>query len=331
MIKYYRCAGSRLEQAERPSGNPKDGPGGIVWIDIASPSPGEEEWPEKLLGISLPTREEMRKIEVSSRLYQEDGAEFMTLTAVIRIGAEEPETTPLTFVLKDNTLVTLRYGEPTAFVNYLARAQKPNSGHCTSGEQIMMGLIEALCDRMADVLEKVGHDIDGVSRHVFRRKSGARPSSNADGLQAIIVKIGRHGDLLNQVRESLVSVSRVLTYHTALEAKSSAEGRDARTRSKVLSRDAQALTDQATFLSGKINFLLDATLGLINLQQNQIIKIFSVAAVVFLPPTLVASIYGMNFQHMPELSWGFGYLWALGLMAASAALPYYFFKRKGWL
>jgi magnesium transporter len=331
MIKFYRGLGNRLEEADGASAPLKDGAGGIVWIDVNSPAPGEEVEAEKLLGVSLPTREEMGKIEVSSRLYQEDGAEFMTLTAVIRIGVEEPETTPLTFVLKDNMLVTLRYGEPTAFVNYLARALKPNSGHCATGEQVMMGLIEALCDRLADVLEKAGHDIDGVSHAVFRRKPGKSRLSNNHDLQAIIVRIGRHGDLLNKVRESLVSINRVLTYHSALESKGSAESKDARIRSKVLARDVSALTDQSTFLSGKVNFLLDATLGLINLQQNQIIKIFSVAAVVFLPPTLVASVYGMNFQHMPELSWGFGYLWALGLMVASAALPYYFFKRKGWL
>ncbi len=330
MIKYYGSQGNRLEQTDGASSASADGSGGIVWIDIDSPAPGEEEGAEKLLGISLPTREEMGKLEVSSRLYQEDGAEFMTLTAVIRIGVEEPETTPLTFVLKGNTLVTLRYGEPTAFANYLARALRPNSGHCASGEQIMMGLIEALCDRLADVLEKTGHDIDHVSHAVFRRKPG-RNLSNAQDLQAVIVKIGRHGDLFNKVRESLVSINRVLTYHSALESKGSAESKDARIRSKVLSRDVGALTDQATFLSGKVNFLLDATLGLINLQQNQIIKIFSVAAVVFLPPALVASIYGMNFLHMPELKWELGYLWALALMVGSAALPYYFFKRKGWL
>jgi magnesium transporter len=329
MIKIYRCPGNRLEQADGALSTLE--PANIPWIDVHSPSAEEDSEVEKWLGISLPTREEMGKIEVSSRLYQEDDAEFMTLTAVIRIGMEEPETTPVTFVLKGNTLVTLRYQEPTAFANYLSRARKPNFGHCASGEQIMMGLIEALCDRIADGLGKVGHDIDGVSRTVFRRKAGRNPLSNTQHLQAIIEKIGRHGDLLNKVRESLVSINRVLTYHTALETKGNAGSKEARIRSKALSRDAGALTDQATFLSGKVNFLLDATLGLINLQQNQIIKIFSVAAVVFLPPTLVASIYGMNFQHMPELKWELGYLWALGLMVISALLPYYYFKRKGWL
>ena len=122
-----------------------------------------------------------------------------------------------------------------------------------------------------------------------------------------------------------------MVYHTNVEQGDKKVTKEAKARSKVLYRDVVALTDQTTFLSNKINFLLDATLGLINLQQNQIIKIFSVAAVVFLPPTLVASIYGMNFEQMPELKWIMGYPWALGLMVLSAVLPYIYFKRRGWL
>ena len=133
------------------------------------------------------------------------------------------------------------------------------------------------------------------------------------------------------IHESLVSINRALTYHTSVAQEDKKVTKEAKARAKVLYRDVVALTDQATFLSNKINFLLDATLGLINLQQNQIIKIFSVAAVVFLPPTLVASIYGMNFDRMPELNWALGYPWALGLMVLSAILPYLYFKRRGWL
>ena len=331
MIKAYRCQGNRLELCDALPSTLEGASGVAVWIDVHAPTPEEDRQVETLLGISLPTREEMEEIEVSARLYQEDSAEFMTITAILRSDTDEPETTPLTFVLKGNTLLTLRYAEPKAFANYLVRAQKPGAVSCSSGELIMMALIEAICDRLADALERVGRDIDAVSRSVFRRKPGDKPLSNPQDLQAIIEKIGRGGDLLTMVRESLVSINRVLTYHTTLDAQDKQRVKDARARSKVLYRDVVALTDQATFLSTKVNFLLDATLGLINLQQNQIIKIFSVAAVVFLPPTLVASIYGMNFEHMPELKWPLGYLWAIALMIASAVLPYYFFKRKGWL
>ncbi len=333
MIKAYRYEGNRLQPLACDAvpntleGASKD----IVWIDVLAPTAEEDHQVEKLLSISLPTREEMEEIEVSARLYQEDSAEFMTLTAIVRSDTDDPETTPITFVVKGNTLATLRYAEPKAFANYLTRAQKPGAVQCSAGELIMMGLIEALCDRIADALENVGRDLDSVSRSVFRRKPTDKPLSSTQALQAIIEKIGRDGDLLNKVRESLVSINRVLTYHTTLDGNDKQRIKDARARSKVLYRDVVALTDQATFLSNKINFLLDATLGLINLQQNQIIKIFSVAAVIFLPPTLVASIYGMNFEHMPELKWELGYLWAIGLMVTSAILPYYFFKRKGWL
>ena len=227
-------------------------------------------------------------------------------------------------------LVELEQAEPKAFANFVTRAQKANAVPVANGEQIMMGLIEALLDRMADALERVGTGIDAVSRQVFRKgKDKAAPSG--EDLQAAIERIGQDGDLLTKVRESLVSINRVLTYHTSVEQQDKRVTKDAKARTKVLYRDVVALTDQATFLSSKVNFLLDATLGLINLQQNQIIKIFSVAAVVFLPPTLVASIYGMNFSDIPELKWVFGYPWALGMMVLSAILPYLYFKRRRWL
>jgi magnesium transporter len=337
MLRSYRRENSHLVLAQE--GIPSEGAAPLiqasfaqatVWIDLYNPAPQDNRYVEQLLSISLPTREEMQEIEVSARLYQEDGAEFMTLTAASLLESDEPINTPITFVLKGNTLVTVRYAEPKAFANFVTRAQKANAVPVANGEQIMMGLIEALLDRMADALERVGTGIDQVSRQVFRKgKDKAAPSG--EDLQAAIERIGQDGDLLTKVRESLVSINRVLTYHTSVEQQDKKVTKEAKARTKVLYRDVVALTDQATFLSSKVNFLLDATLGLINLQQNQIIKIFSVAAVVFLPPTLVASIYGMNFEDMPELKWLFGYPWALGLMILSAILPYLYFKQRRWL
>jgi magnesium transporter len=330
MMRSYRRENSHLVLAHE--GVAEEGPAALaqcVWIDLYNPAPQDNRHVEQLLSISLPTREEMQEIEVSARLYQEDGAEFMTITAAASLESDEPITSPITFVLKGSTLVTMRYAEPKAFANFVARAQRSNAVPVFNGEQIMMGLIEALLDRMADALERVGLGIDQVSRQVFRK--GKTKSPSGDDLQAAIERIGQDGDLLTKVRESLVSINRVLTYHTSVEQPDKKVTKDAKARTKVLYRDVVALTDQATFLSSKVNFLLDATLGLINLQQNQIIKIFSVAAVVFLPPTLVASIYGMNFQDMPELKWLFGYPFALGLMVLSAILPYLYFKRRRWL
>ena len=331
MLRSYRRENSHIVLDQE--GIPAEATGVLgqpVWIDLYNPAPQDNRYVEQLLAISLPTREEMQEIEVSARLYQEDGAEFMTLTAASLLESDEPITSPITFVLKGNTLVTMRYDEPKAFANFVTRAQRTNAVPVANGEQIMMGLIEALLDRMADALERVGTGIDHVSRQVFRKgKEKAAPTS--EDLQAAIERIGQDGDLLTKVRESLVSINRVLTYHTSVDQQDKKVTKDAKARTKVLYRDVVALTDQATFLSSKVNFLLDATLGLINLQQNQIIKIFSVAAVVFLPPTLVASIYGMNFADIPELKWMFGYPWALGLMVLSAILPYLYFKRRRWL
>ena len=332
MLRTYLRNGTQLSIAPEPSlsaRNSVDAP--AVWFDLVNPTVEEDRLVEQHVGVQIPTREEMQEIEVSARLYQEDGAEYMTITAVNQLDTDEPATTPITFVLKGATLVTVRYAEPKAFANFIARAQKTSAVPCANGEQIMMGLIEALFDRMADALERVGTDIDSISRKVFRRKSASKTSNTTVDLQAIIEKIGQDGELLGMVRESLVSVNRALVYHTNVEQGDKKGTKEAKARSKVLYRDVVALTNQTTFLSNKINFLLDATLGLINLQQNQIIKIFSVAAVVFLPPTLVASIYGMNFEQMPELKWIMGYPWALGLMVLSAVLPYIYFKRRGWL
>ena len=333
MLRSYRRENSHIVLDQE--GIPAEATGVLgqpVWIDLYNPAPQDNRYVEQLLAISLPTREEMQEIEVSARLYQEDGAEFMTLTAASLLESDEPITSPITFVLKGNTLVTMRYDEPKAFANFVTRAQRTNAVPVANGEQIMMGLIEALLDRMADALERVGTGIDHVSRQVFRKgKEKEKAAPTSEDLQAAIERIGQDGDLLTKVRESLVSINRVLTYHTSVDQQDKKVTKDAKARTKVLYRDVVALTDQATFLSSKVNFLLDATLGLINLQQNQIIKIFSVAAVVFLPPTLVASIYGMNFADIPELKWMFGYPWALGLMVLSAILPYLYFKRRRWL
>ncbi|MEZ2130105.1 MULTISPECIES: magnesium transporter CorA family protein [unclassified Sinorhizobium] len=303
-----------------------------VWYDLINPTQEEDKTVERQLGISIPTRDEMEDIELSARLYQENGAEFMTMTALTNLDGDSPVKTAITFILKGPTLVTVRYAEPKPFDMFLSRAQRANGSgvSCASGEILMTGLIEALIDRMAEALERLGNEIDGISREVFRSKID-KATKKTRNLQSLIEQIGRKGDSLTMVRESLVSISRLVAYHAALESGDRKLSKEARQRIKLIQRDAASLGEHATFLASKINFLLDATLGLINLEQNQIIKIFSVAAVVFLPPTLVASIYGMNFEFMPELHLSLGYPLAIGLMILSAILPFLYFKRRGWL
>jgi magnesium transporter len=313
-------------------------PENAVWLDLVAPSADEEKAVEKALGIDIPTREELAEIEASSRLYQEDGAAFMTANLIRRGDNDQPESSPVTFIIKGNTLITIRYHHPQAFPVYVKRAMKPQTTAMT-GWGIYISLLEAVVDRAADHLERVGQIVDQTSQKVFttgrvmgtqpKRQHRRRPVS----LETLIENIGEEGDFTSKMRESLVSIGRVVAFMQAImdQVRQSKEMKENKARVKILQRDIVSLTDHASFLNGKISFLLDAVLGMISIEQNGIIKIFSVAAVVFLPPTLVASIYGMNFVHMPELPWLYGYPMALGLMLLSAILPFLYFKTKGWL
>jgi magnesium transporter len=298
----------------------------VVWIDLLRPTPEEARAVERALGIEMPTREEMREIEVSSRLYQEGDGTFMTATVLTRAETEMPEAAAITFILAGDCLVTLRYTEPQPFTTFAQRAQR-QAVLRASGEMVLVGLLDAVVDRIADILELVGADVDRLSHDVFAlgKPDNAEPPDFND----IIQRIGRDGDLTSKSRESLVSLTRMLTFVTTKTETPAL--REAIPRIATLSRDVQSLADHATFLSSKVNFLLDATLGMLNIAQTDIIKIFSVAAVVFLPPTLIASIYGMNFEIMPELAWPFGYPLAIVLMVISAILPYLYFKHRRWL
>jgi magnesium transporter len=271
----------------------------------------------------------MGEIEISSRLYQEDGGEFMTVTGLAGLDTDAPMKDPITFIMKGEALVTIRHANPRPFEVFLARAQKPGGPPAGTGEQVMLGILEAMIDRLADAMELAGDEVDALSREIFGKGGDIRRQTR--NLEGLIGRIGRKGDLLTLARESLVSITRMSAYHAALDTEGRKPAKDARARVKLIQRDVASLSDHATFLSAKINFMLDATLGLINLEQAKTIKIFSVAAVIFLPPTLVASIYGMNFEHMPETKWEVGYFGVLGLMAAVVATLLVVFRRLGWI
>ncbi|MET0657026.1 MAG: CorA family divalent cation transporter, partial [Steroidobacteraceae bacterium] len=212
------------------------------------------------------------------------------------------------------------------FRNFATYCER-NGGGLQNGPAVLAGLIEASIQRIADVLERVGADLDAMSGTIFHRTTGNAPASR--DLRALMERIGFSGELDSKARESLVSLGRLLMFVQQSQLPELSEELRGRLRSS--NRDVQALSDYATFLASKVTFLLEATLGLINIEQNNIIKIFSVVAVMFLPPTLVASVYGMNFHHMPELDWHVGYPFALFVMFLSAAVPFWWFKRKGWL
>jgi len=303
-------------------------PDNAVWIDLVKPTSAEDRAVERLAGIAVPTREDMQEIEVSSRLYIENSARYMTATLMCGSDTETPRTTAVTFILANHRLVTVRYDEPRPFVlveNKLARA-------CASGitgEMVLMELLDAVIDRNADILERAGSDMDAISHEIFEPKGAAR-TGHAKRYSEILIAIGRKGDLTSKVRESLVSIGRVVTF-VAAAVDGVKWSKDMREQLKTMQRDVTSLTDHASYLSNKIIFMLDAMLGVVNLEQNNIIKLFSVMAVVLMPPTLIASIYGMNFKVMPELEWAHGYTYALAAMLLAAVLPYVFFKWKKWL
>lgn len=302
-------------------------PENAVWIDLVNPSAAEDKAVERLAGIAIPTREDMQEIEISSRLYMENGARYMTATLMCHSDTDMPRTTAVTFILGDHRLVTVRYDQPKPFALVEAKLSRSCTPSVT-GEMVLMELLDAVIDRCADILERCGAEIDQVSHDIFEPESARH--GQAKRYSQILISIGRKGDLTSKVRESLVSIGRVVTFLSAV-----VEGvkwsKDMREQLKTMQRDVASLTDHASYLSNKITFVLDAMLGVVNLEQNNIIKLFSVMAVVLMPPTLIASVYGMNFRVMPELEWVHGYPMALVMMLIAAIVPYWIFKWKKWL
>jgi magnesium transporter len=306
-----------------------------VWLDMVAPTAAEEARVERLLRLDIPTRGELAEIEASSRLYQDDGATVMTANLIRRGDDDRPESSPVTFIVKGHQLITIRYHHPQAFPQYVKQAMRHANG--SDPWSIFISLVEAVVDRAADHLERVGTIVEETSKQVFatsflRKADPKRRKRKPKNLEAMLGKVGEEGDFTSKMRESLVSLTRMIAFAQAVvdNQTNTKLKREALARIKILHRDINSLTDHAGFLNGKISFLLDAVLGMISIEQNNIIKIFTVASVAFLPPTLIASIYGMNFKIIPELQWDFGYIYAIILMVASALLPIYYFRRKGW-
>ncbi len=300
-------------------------PSGAVWLDLIDPTKAEEAFAERATGASIPTRDEAIEIEPSSRQFREGDVVTVIASIVAGMADNAPVLTPVSFVLTPRHLVTVRYAEPKVFELFGAHVERSKEV-CADATATLLHLLEAIVDRMADVIEHVGDEMDNISRSTFRRGASKQQRMTNAALEVLLLRIGRVQDTVSKSRMSGVSIARLLSFLSGtLDPKGTKELLEG------LAKDVSALTDHASYLGGNITFLLDAALGLINIEQNAIIKIFSVAAVIFMPPTLVASIYGMNFHNMPELSFTYGYPMALGLMVCSAVLPYLFFKNRGWL
>lgn len=315
----------------------------FVWLDCFQPTPEEERLIETTLGIELPTREEMMEIETTNRLVEEGAVYTMTATLVSKSDTNSPENSPVTFILTPHHLITVRYNEFVSFRTFTADFQRNPSSFPTA-DRTFTGLLSVVLSRLADVLERVGFEIEHLTYDLFKSDSAtqtrtpftANPFNGKNGkhrkpinTRMLLEREGSVGNLDAKVRESLVSLQRILSFlNDARVARFTTESRQELMAART---DAQALGEHSYFLADKLTFLLDATLGVINIEQNDIIRIFSIAAVMFMPPTLIASIYGMNFKHFPELDWPLGYLYGLIVIILSAVIPFFFFKKKGLL
>jgi magnesium transporter len=319
MLRLFRRGVAGFETAE--CGPEWRLPGDTVWVDLVQPTRDEELKVEEALGLSLPTPEEASAIEPSSRLYQQNDATYITAFVLVNSETDHPDTAPVTFVLTQNVLATIRYGDPRAFKVFAAQAERQPS-LCATAVDTFLNLLDAIVDRTADVLERVNRDVDGISRAVFAQP---RPTS----FENCLYQLGRAQMLNAEIRESLASIDRASSF-AALAAPVQAS-REHHDHIKTVTRDARSLGEQSDALSGNIGFLLNAALGFINIEQNENARTFSLVATLFLPMTLIASIYGMNFEHMPELHWRYGYAWALGLMVISLIISLVLFHRRRWI
>ena len=299
-------------------------PDNLVYLDLLNPARAEELEAEKWLEYQLPTREEMQEIEESSRLYSENGALYMTAWIPVGLETSDPDTTAITFVLAPDCLTTVRYADPHAFrvfADHLRRHATP----ITSDAAFLL-LLELIVARVADALQTVEADLKKLAREVFAVDTRRANAAIEKDLGDVVKLLGRRSALVANLRESLVSVNRMLQYFLNNAAPWMHGSLAGQFRSVM--RDIKSLDDYTNQQTQEMTFLLESCLGLINIQQNQIIKIFTIASVLFMPPTLIASIYGMNFEHMPELAVPWAYPVVLCLLVGSAVAPIIYFKRK---
>jgi len=298
-------------------------PPGAIWIDMVEPTSDEDQKVDRFLGRKVPSRSDPDFAQPSQSYYAENGVRYLH-ASVVSEAENTPDVTEVTFILTPKTFATLRYSPGDAFELFgqkLCRSP-PRTLH---PDAVAVGLVNTIVDRSARALNKVGVELDSIASRVFRAKGDQGSRSRI--YTATLDALGRDDEKISNLRESLVEIERLLLFLSS-EGRSADAPKPVREATKSALRDLQSLEQDASFKAQKVQFLLDATLGFINLAQNDIIKLFSVLAVIFMPPTMIASIYGMNFKVMPELEWAWGYPAALILMALVAVGPYVFFRWK---
>ena len=326
MITVFHLTAGRLAEMQLdPTHNVPDEP---VWIDLINPTPEELRHLPQNLNIALPSREEIWRNHALNRMYTRDGTSYMTAALINNIEVARPQTSAVTFILTPDFLITIRDIDPPAFLEFQELLLLNPKRFSTSAD-VLEGLLELTITDVAIDHDRVIKGLDGLSQRIFDDKAfNGRDGNPSLVMRGVLKELGYAADLNSKIHESVHSLQRLLTYfRDDHNPGSAAITRDA----SRLIKDAQSLSDQTAFLNDKINFQLETSLGMINVEQNMIAKILSVVALIFLPPSLVVGFYGMNFASMPELHWRYGYVFAIGVMILFAVAPYVVFRHKRWL
>jgi magnesium transporter len=299
--------------------------GNGTWIDLLNPTNDEVARVESALHLKLPSQEELSEIESSSRLSEKAGVLFLSMPVVANAHDLEEDPSPLGFVLSEEFLVTIRY---TRLRSFETVGSKFSGANPRSSIDTFSTLVEEMVDVSADLLEEIAGQLDAVSKLVFKKTNLKRghPTRSNKRLHNMLVDVGNAGERLSRVRDSILGLQRIVPF----VSDSKRDWIDAGVKSPLDSAKSDILADYEIHLYTKVQFLLDATLGFINTKQNDIFTVLTIASVVGIPPTLVASIYGMNFKNMPELDWAWGYQFGLGFILLSAIVPIIWLKWRGW-
>jgi magnesium transporter len=325
---------SRAGRGERPANLVEESlPENVAWIDLLRPEPDEVAFVKRTTGLDVPSIAELSEIESSSRLRNQNGAIYLSAPMVYRANSDQPLTTPVGFVLTRERLITVRFEELNSFTTFANRDLAAESDPLSSAA-VFAGLMDAIADHLADILETIAAELDALSHRLFRTpatKPVARrpPARESADLRIILRRVGHSGDLASKLRDSLLGIGRIMPYASSLAADWLPP--EIKPRFDTVRQDLLSLSDYDVHIVNKVQLLLDATLGLINVEQNNIIKVLTIVSVVGIPPTLIASMYGMNFKGIPEYDWSWGYPYALVLIALSAILPLIWFKLRGWI
>jgi magnesium transporter len=324
MLNVFTLANGRLIQHEIDSGVALQGlqP---VWVDLEAPSPQEKTWVNARFGLAIPDDAVDEDLEESARFYEEDNGELHIRSDFLIDSEDGPDGKPsrnvrVAFILKDGVLFSVHAEDLPVFRLLRLRARRIPA-LIEDAKDVLLKLYDADAEYSADALEGIYDHLERVSARVL--KEDVNDATAGEALSAI----AREEDLNGRIRRNVMDTRRALSFMMRSRMLNAEQFEEAR---QIL-RDIDSLDSHTAFLFDKINFLMDATVGFININQNKIIKIFSVASVALLPPTLIASIYGMNFRHMPELDQTWGYPFALAVMVASVVAPFVYFRRKGWL